>query len=68
MAKVPVHSYSSWGQMEAMANAAAEDARQADAEATIKRSVEILPEDTAGTAHCKCDQEAAAATAEELGD
>lgn len=54
--------------MEAMTNAAAEGARQADAKVTIKRSAEIVPGDTAGTAHYKCDREAAVATPEELGD
>lgn len=68
MAKVLVLYYSSWGHMEAMANAAAEGARLAGADVVVKRAPEIVPEEVAKAAHYKLDQPAEIATPEELGD
>ena len=66
MAKVLVLYYSSWGRMEAMAKAAAEGARQAGADVTIKRVPELVPEEVAKAAHYKLDQEAPIADPLEL--
>lgn len=68
MAKLLVLYYSSWGHMEAMANAAAEGAREGGAEVTIKRVAEIVPEEVAKAAHYKLDQEAPVADPLELAD
>ncbi|WP_027057119.1 NAD(P)H:quinone oxidoreductase type IV [Mesorhizobium loti] len=68
MAKVLVLYYSSWGHMEQMAKAAAEGAREAGAEVTIKRVAELVPEAVAKAAYYKLDQEAAIADPLELGD
>jgi NAD(P)H dehydrogenase (quinone) len=68
MAKVLVLYYSSWGHMEQMAKAAAEGAREAGAEVTIKRAPELVPESVAKAAHYKLDQEAAIADPLELAD
>jgi NAD(P)H dehydrogenase (quinone) len=66
MAKVLVLYYSSWGHMEQMAKAAAEGARQAGAEVTIKRVAELVPTEVAKAAHYKLDQDAAIADPLEL--
>lgn len=66
MAKVLVLYYSSWGHMEAMANAAAEGAREAGATVTVKRVPELVPEAVAKAAHYKLDQAAAIAEPLEL--
>ncbi len=58
MAKVLVLYYSSWGHTEAMAKAAAEGAKEAGAEVTIKRVPELVPEAVAKAAYYKLDQEA----------
>jgi NAD(P)H dehydrogenase (quinone) len=58
MAKVLVLYYSSWGHMEAMANAAAEGARAAGAEVTVKRVAELVPDEVARNSGYKLDQEA----------
>ncbi len=68
MAKVLVLYYSSWGHMEAMANAAAEGARSAGATVDIKRVPELVPEEVAKAAHYKLDQAAPIAKPEELAD
>ena len=68
MAKVLVLYYSSWGHMQAMANAAAEGARAAGAEVTVKRVPELTPRDVAEAAHYKLDQDAEIAKPEELAD
>jgi NAD(P)H dehydrogenase (quinone) len=68
MAKVLVLYYSSWGHMEQMAKAAAEGAREAGAQVTIKRVAELVPEAVAKAAYYKLDQEAAIADPLELGD
>ena len=66
MAKVLVLYYSSWGHMEQMAKAAAEGARSAGADVTIKRVPELVPEAVAKAAYYKLDQEAAIAEPLEL--
>ncbi|QPC93360.1 NAD(P)H:quinone oxidoreductase type IV [Mesorhizobium sp. INR15] len=68
MAKVLVVYYSSWGHMEQMAKAAAEGAREAGAEVSIKRVAELVPEAVAKAAYYKLDQEAPIADPLELGD
>ena len=66
MAKVLVLYYSSWGHMEQMAKAAAEGARSAGADVTVKRVPELVPEAVAKAAHYKLDQEAPVADPLEL--
>jgi len=66
MAKVLVLYYSSWGHMEAMANAAAEGANEAGATVTVKRVPELVPEAVAKAAHYKLDQKAPIAEPLEL--
>lgn len=66
MAKVLVLYYSSWGHMEQMAKAAAEGAREAGAEVTVKRVKELVPEEVAKAAHYKLDQDAPIADPLEL--
>ncbi len=66
MAKVLVLYYSSWGHMEQMANAAAEGARSAGAEVTVKRVPELVPEAVAKAAYYKLDQAAPVADPLEL--
>jgi NAD(P)H dehydrogenase (quinone) len=68
MAKILVLYYSSWGHMEQMAKAAAEGAREAGADVTIKRVPELVPEEVAKAAYYKLDQEAPIATPLELAD
>lgn len=68
MAKVLVLYYSSFGHIEAMANAMAEGARSAGAEAIIKRVPETVPQDLAKASHYKLEQAAPVATADELAD
>ncbi len=66
MAKVLVLYYSSWGHTEQMAKSAAEGAREAGAEVTIKRVPELVPEAVAKAAYYKLDQEAPIADPLEL--
>jgi NAD(P)H dehydrogenase (quinone) len=66
MAKILVLYYSSWGHMEQMAKAAAEGAREAGADVTIKRVPELVPEEVAKAAYYKLDQEAPIAEPLEL--
>jgi len=68
MAKILVLYYSSWGHMEQMAKAAAEGAREAGAEVTIKRAPELVPEEVAKAAYYKLDQDAPIADPLELAD
>ena len=68
MAKVLVLYYSSYGHIEAMANAVAEGARAGGAEASVKRVPELVPEDVARNSHFKLDQPAPIATPAELAD
>jgi NAD(P)H dehydrogenase (quinone) len=66
MAKVLVLYYSSYGHIEAMANAVAEGARSAGAEVDIRRVPELVPEEVAKASHFKVDQAAPLATVDEL--
>lgn len=66
MAKVLVLYYSSWGHVEQMAQAAAEGAREAGAEVTVKRVPELVPEEVARQSHYKLDQAAPVASPDEL--
>lgn len=68
MTKVLVLYYSSYGHIETMANAIAEGAREAGAEAVIKRVPETAPREVAEAAHFKLDQAAPIATVDELKD
>jgi len=68
MAKVLVLYYSSWGHMEAMAQAAAKGAKAAGADVVIKRVPELVPDAVAKAAHYKLDQDAAIAEPLELVD
>ena len=55
-AKILVLYYSSWGHMEAMANAAAEGVKSAGAKVDVKRVTETVPEDIQKAYHYKMDQ------------
>jgi NAD(P)H dehydrogenase (quinone) len=66
MARILVLYYSSYGHMEAMANAAADGVREAGHEAVVKRVPETVPEDIAKASHFKLDQAAPIATIAEL--
>jgi len=66
MAKVLVLYYSSWGHMEKMALAAADGAREAGADVTVKRVPELVPEAVAKAAYYKLDQDAPIAEPLEL--
>jgi NAD(P)H dehydrogenase (quinone) len=66
MAKVLVLYYSSFGHMEQMAKAAAEGAREAGAEVSLKRVPELVPLEVAKASHYKLDQQADVATPAEL--
>ncbi|TCL67201.1 NAD(P)H:quinone oxidoreductase type IV [Rhizobium sp. BK251] len=68
MAKVLVLYYSAYGHIEQMAYAAAEGAKSAGAEVTVKRVPELVPEDVAKASHFKLDQAAPIATQDELAD
>ena len=66
MAKVLVLYYSSYGHIEAMANAVAEGARSAGATVDIKRVPETAPPEIAKAAHFKLDQSAPIAAIDDL--
>lgn len=66
MAKVLVLYYSSYGHIETMAYAVAEGAREAGAEAVVKRVPELVPEEVAKKSGYKLDQAAPIATVQEL--
>ncbi|MDR7036263.1 MULTISPECIES: NAD(P)H:quinone oxidoreductase [Methylobacterium] len=68
MAKVLVLYYSSWGHVEQLALAAAEGAREAGAEVSVKRVPELVPEEVAKQYHYKLDQSAPIADPNELGE
>src|SRR6202022_3910458 len=68
MAKVLVLYYSAYGHIEAMANAVAEGAREADAEVDIKRVPAPIPEEIARKSHFKLDQAAPVAKVEDLAN
>ena len=66
MAKVLVLYYSSYGHIEAMANAVADGAREAGATVDVKRVPELVPPEVAKASHYKVDQAAPVAKIEEL--
>lgn len=66
MSKVLVLYYSSYGHIEKMAAAMADGAREAGAEAVIKRVPELVPEEVARKSGFKLDQSAPIATVAEL--
>jgi NAD(P)H dehydrogenase (quinone) len=66
MSKVLVLYYSTYGHVEAMAEAVAAGAREAGAEVDIRRVPETVPEEIAKKAHFKLDQAAAIASVAEL--
>ena len=67
MPKLLVLYYSSYGHIETMAGAIAEGAREVpNAEVTIKRVPELVPEEVARKSHFKVDQAAPIATVDEL--
>lgn len=68
MAKVLVLYYSSYGHIETMAYAVAEGAREAGAQAVVKRVPELVPEEIAKKSGYKLDQPAPIATVQELPD
>lgn len=67
MPKVLILYYSSYGQLEIMANAVAEGVREADGEAVVKRVPELVPDEIAKASGYK-PQSAPIATVEELID
>lgn len=68
MAKVLVLYYSTYGHIETMAEAVADGARQAGAEADIKRVPETVPEAIAKQFGFKLDQAAPVATVDDLAN
>ncbi|SEJ81414.1 NAD(P)H dehydrogenase (quinone) [Sphingobium sp. AP50] len=66
MAKILVLYYSSYGHIEAMANAIAEGVRASGATADVKRVPETVPVDLARNAHFKLDQSAPIASIADL--
>ncbi len=66
MPNVLILYYSTYGHIETMAGAAAEGARAAGAQATIKRVPELMPRDVAEKAGAKLEQAAPIAKPEEL--
>lgn len=69
MAKILVLYYSAWGHVERMAEAVAEGARSVkEAEVTVKRVPELMPEEAARKAGMKLDQKAPVASVAELAD
>lgn len=66
MSKVLVLYYSSYGHVEALANAVAEGAREAGAKADIKRVPDLVPEDLARKSHYKLNQSAPIAKVDDL--
>ena len=68
MSKVLVLYYSSYGHVEALADAVAEGARSAGATVDVKRVPETAPEEVAKAAYFKLDQQAPVATVAELAN
>lgn len=66
MSKVLVLYYSSYGHIEAMANAVAEGARQTGAQVDIKRVPELVSAEIAGKSYYKLDQAAPIAKVDDL--
>ncbi|SOE72003.1 NAD(P)H dehydrogenase (quinone) [Burkholderia sp. OK233] len=68
MSKVIVLYYSSYGHVEALADAVAEGARSTGATVDVKRVPETAPEEVAKAAYFKLDQQAPVAEVAELAD
>jgi len=68
MSKVLVLYYSSYGHVEALADAVAEGARSTGATVDVKRVPETAPEEVAKAAYFKLDQKAPVATIAELAN
>jgi NAD(P)H dehydrogenase (quinone) len=68
MAKVLVLYYSAYGHIETMANAVAEGAREAGAQADIKRVPELVPLEVAKKSYFKLDQPAPVAEIADLAN
>ncbi|CAE6825685.1 NAD(P)H:quinone oxidoreductase [Paraburkholderia haematera] len=68
MSKVLVLYYSSYGHVEALADAIAEGARSAGATVDVKRVPETAPAEVAKAAYFKLDQQAPVATVAELAN
>ena len=68
MSKVLVLYYSSYGHVEALADAVAEGARSAGATVDVKRVPETAPAEVAKAAYFKLDQQAPVATVAELAN
>ena len=68
MSKVLVLYYSSYGHVEALADAVAEGARSTGATVDVKRVPETVPADVAKAGYFKLDQKAPVATVAELAD
>lgn len=68
MTKVLVLYYSSWGHIEALAQAEADGARDAGAEVTVKRVPELVPHQVAEESGYVLDQQAPIADPHELAD
>lgn len=69
MTKVLVLYYSSYGHIEAMAEAVAEGARSVEGTSVdVKRVPELVPDDVAAAAHIKVNQAAPIATPDELAN
>src|SRR6202045_4313573 len=68
MSKVLVLYYSSYGHVEALADAVAEGARSTGATVDVKRVPETVPADAAKAAYFKLDQKAPVATVAELAN
>jgi len=68
MSKVLVLYYSSYGHVEALADAVAKGARSTGATVDVKRVPETAPEEVAKAAYFKLDQQATVATVDELAD
>jgi len=66
MAKILVLYYSSYGHIEAMAQAVAEGARETGASVDIKRIPELVPAEVAKASHFKLDQAAPVAAVADL--
>ncbi len=66
MSKILVLYYSSYGHVEAMANAVAEGARDAGADVAVRRVPELVPEDVARRSGYRLGQPAPIATVAEL--
>ncbi|HBD35963.1 MAG TPA: NAD(P)H:quinone oxidoreductase, partial [Cupriavidus sp.] len=68
MSKVLVLYYSTYGHVEALAEAVAEGARATGATVDVKRVPETVPAAVAEASHFKVDQKAPVATVEDLAN